>query len=44
MQPLVQSIQAEKSESNNINVKELPYDGQLYYNVGSALTINGVGE
>jgi TonB-linked SusC/RagA family outer membrane protein len=40
---LVQSIQTERSESNNINVKELPYDGQLYYNVGSALTINGVG-
>lgn len=40
---VVQSIQAEKSESNSINVKELPYDGQQYYNVGSALTINGVG-
>ncbi len=39
----VQSIQSEKSESANISVKELPYDGQLYYNVGSALTINGVG-
>lgn len=38
----VQSVQAEKLESNNISVKELPYDEQLYYNVGSALTINGV--
>ncbi|NML20808.1 TonB-dependent receptor [Pseudoflavitalea sp. G-6-1-2] len=39
---VVQSIQSEKIESNKIDVKELPYDGQLYYNVGSALTINGV--
>lgn len=40
---LVQSVQSEKTESSNISVKELPYDEQLYYNLGSALTINGVG-
>jgi TonB-linked SusC/RagA family outer membrane protein len=39
---LVQSIQSEKIESSGISVKELPYDEQLYYNVGSALTLNGV--
>lgn len=39
---LVQSIQSEKIESAGISVRELPYDEQLYYNVGSALTINGV--
>ncbi|UCJ07618.1 TonB-dependent receptor [Chitinophaga pendula] len=39
---LLQSIQSEKIESANISVKELPYDEQQYYNVGSALTINGV--
>lgn len=39
---LVQSIQAERAESAGITVRELPYDEQLYYNVGSALTINGV--
>lgn len=39
---LVQSIQSETIESNGISVRELPYDQQLYYNVGSALTINGV--
>ncbi|MFT3825328.1 MAG: TonB-dependent receptor [Chitinophagaceae bacterium] len=38
----VQSIQAEKLEETNISVKDLPYDDQQYYNVGSALTINGV--
>lgn len=40
---LVQSIQSEKSESYNISVKDLPYEEQLYYNVGTAQTINGVG-
>lgn len=39
---LVQSLQSEKTESNSISVKDLPYDEQLYYNVGSALIINGV--
>jgi TonB-linked SusC/RagA family outer membrane protein len=38
----VQSIQSEQNESAGISVKDLPYDQQLYYNVGSALTINGV--
>jgi len=38
----VQSIQSEKTETTNISVKDLPYDQQLYYNVGSALTLNGV--
>lgn len=39
---LVQSIQAETEETYGISVKDLPYDQQLYYNVGSALTINGI--
>ena len=39
---LVQSIQAETMESTGISVKDLPYDEQLYYNVGSALTINSI--
>ncbi|WP_276481385.1 SusC/RagA family TonB-linked outer membrane protein [Paraflavitalea pollutisoli] len=39
---LVQSVQAEQVESNGISVKDLPYDGQQYYNVGSALTLNNV--
>lgn len=39
---LVQSIQGEKEETNNISVRDLPYDEQQYYSVGSALTINGV--
>jgi TonB-linked SusC/RagA family outer membrane protein len=38
----VQSIQSERSETANISVKDLPYDQQLYYNVGSALTLSGV--
>lgn len=39
---VMQSVQSERVESNSNSVKELPYDEQLYYNVGSALTINGV--
>jgi len=39
---LVQSVQSETSESYGISVKDLPYDQQLYYNVGTALTINGI--
>lgn len=39
---LVQSIQSETTESYGISVKDLPYDQQLYYNVGSALTISGI--
>lgn len=39
---LVQSIQSETEETYGISVKDLPYDQQLYYNVGSALTINGI--
>lgn len=40
---LVQSIQAETAERYGISVSNLPYDEQLYYNVGSALTINSLG-
>lgn len=40
---MLQSIQEEKAESNNISVKDLPYDDLGYYNMGSALTINSVG-
>lgn len=39
---LVQSIQSEQNELAGVTVRELPYDEQLYYNVGSALTINNV--
>lgn len=39
---LVQSIQSETTESYGVSVRDLPYDQQLYYNVGSALTISGV--
>lgn len=39
---LAQSIQNETAESASVSVKDLPYDSQLFYNVGSALTINGV--
>lgn len=39
---LVQSIQSETQDSYGISVKDLPYDQQLYYNLGSALTINGI--
>ncbi|WP_295128775.1 TonB-dependent receptor [uncultured Chitinophaga sp.] len=40
---VVQSVQSDKTEEYNISVKDLPYEEQLYYNVGTALTINGVG-
>ena len=39
---LLQSIQQETSETNNINVNDLAYATQLWYNVGSAPTISGV--
>ncbi|UYQ91794.1 TonB-dependent receptor [Chitinophaga horti] len=39
---LVQSVQADQTEAYNISVRDLPYEQQLYYNVGTALTINGV--
>ncbi len=39
---LAQSIQSETIESYGVSVRDLPYDQQLYYNVGSALTISGV--
>lgn len=39
---LVQSVQSETVESYGISVRDLPYDQQLYYNVGSALTISGI--
>jgi len=39
---LLQSIQGETEDTSIIYVSNLPYDQQLYYNVGSALTINGI--
>jgi len=39
---LLQSIQGESEDTSIIYVSNLPYDQQLYYNVGSALTINGI--
>ena len=39
---LVQSIQSEATDSYGIGVRDLPYDHQKYYNVGSALTISGI--
>ncbi|MDR0537266.1 MAG: TonB-dependent receptor [Tannerellaceae bacterium] len=38
----LQSIQQETYESFEIRVKDLPYENQLWYNVGSAQTIEGV--
>ena len=39
---LMQSIQQEKFESSRINVLNLPYESQLWYNVGSSPTISSV--
>jgi len=39
---LMQSIQQEKFESSRINVLSLPYETQLWYNVGSSPTISSV--
>ena len=39
---LLQSIQQERSESYEINVQNLAFSTQLWYNVGSAQTISGV--
>lgn len=39
---LMQSIQQEKFESSRINVLSLPYESQLWYNVGSSPTISSV--
>jgi len=39
---LLQSIQQETYESNRISVLNLPYETQLWYNVGSAPTISAV--
>lgn len=38
----LQSIQQETYESFSIKVKDLPYENQLWYNVGSAQTIESV--
>ena len=38
----LQSIQQEKFESSRISVMDLPYETQLWYNVGSAPTISAV--
>jgi len=39
---MLQSIQQEKKESYRINVLNLPYESQLWYNVGSSPTISSV--
>lgn len=39
---MLQSIQQEKFESYRINVLNLPYESQLWYNVGSSPTISSV--
>lgn len=39
----LQSIQQETYETYSIDVKDLPYENQLWYNVGSAQTIQSVG-
>ena len=39
---MLQSVQQEKYESYRINVLNLPYETQLWYNVGSAPTISSV--
>lgn len=39
---LMQSVQQEKYESWRINVLNLPYESQLWYNVGSSPTISSV--
>lgn len=39
----LQSIQEETQETNEIRVRELPYENQLWYNVGSAQDIESVG-
>ncbi|HCY41421.1 MAG TPA: TonB-dependent receptor [Prolixibacteraceae bacterium] len=38
----LQSIQQEKFESSRINVLDLPYESQLWYNVGSSPSISAV--
>jgi TonB-linked SusC/RagA family outer membrane protein len=38
----LQSIQEETQETSSINVKDLPYESQLWHNVGSAETIESV--
>jgi len=39
---LLESNQQEISENSNISVQDLPYESQLWYNVGSAPTVSGV--
>jgi TonB-linked SusC/RagA family outer membrane protein len=39
---MLQSIQQEKFESHRINVLNLPYESQLWHNVGSSPTISSV--
>jgi len=39
---VLQSIQGSSEDTSIIAVSNLPYDQQLYYNVGSALTILGI--
>lgn len=40
---LMQSIQQDTREKNEIEVRDLPYENQLWYNVGTAQTIDKVG-
>lgn len=40
---LMQSIQQDTEEKNSIEVRDLPYENQLWYNVGTAQTIDKVG-
>jgi TonB-linked SusC/RagA family outer membrane protein len=40
---LMQSFEQERKETLNANVSDLPYEHQLFYNIGSAATITGIG-
>lgn len=40
---LMQSFEQEREERMNGNVTDLPYEHQLFYNLGSAATITGLG-
>lgn len=39
----VHSIQTSNSETNNVGVRDIPYENALWYNLGAATTITGVG-
>lgn len=40
---LLQSVQEDKKETNSITAEDFPADNLLYYDMGSALTIKGIG-